>query len=210
MPNEIVWETQTRRIDELLPWDKNPRLLSEEQRVQLEKSIDSFGVVEPLAINQDGVLVGGHQRAKVLGAMYGPEYEVDVRVPSRQLSEEELVELNIRLNKNTGSFDYGLLQTEFKLDDLMSWGFKPFDISLPDEKPEPMELWEGMPEFQEEPAVIRDGGQIIVHFRSMDDRMAFGELMGQSVTPSTRYLWHPKKEHRIVSARAFVDEDYES
>mgnify|MGYP003572884511 CR=1 FL=1 len=56
MPNEIVWETQTRRIDELLPWDKNPRLLSEEQSVQLEKSIDSFGVVEPLAINQDGVL----------------------------------------------------------------------------------------------------------------------------------------------------------
>lgn len=49
--------------------------------------------------------------------------EVDVYIPDRDLTEAEVDELNIRLNKNTGTWDYDLLANEFELSDLIDWGF---------------------------------------------------------------------------------------
>jgi len=209
MPKAITWTTVKRKISELLPWDRNPRILTKEQQANLEESLSKFGIVEPPAINTDNTIIGGHQRSKVLGLMkeYGDDAEIDVRIPSRTLTEREVEELNVRLNKNTGGFDYTALQNDFDLGDLMAWGFKPFELGLPAEDLDYEELWGDMPEFKGEPAVKRDGGQIIVHFRDMEDREAFGRLMDQAVTPTTRFLWHPIKHQRAVSDYAMVDEE---
>ena len=209
MAKKIEWHTEKRKLKDLIPWERNPRLLSKEQAENLKKSLAKFGIVEPPAINVDNTIIGGHQRSKVLALMksYGDDAEIDVRVPNRPLTDREVEELNLRLNKNTGSFDFYALQTDFALDDLMEWGFKPFELGLPDENPEPEELWEGMPEFQREPAVKRDGGQCIVHFATMEDRADFAKKIGQQVTPTTRYIWHPEKEARVVQDYAFVDSD---
>jgi DNA modification methylase len=48
---------------------------------------------------------------------------VDVRVPSRELSELERAEIAVRLRKNTGEFDDKKLLEWFEADDLMDWGF---------------------------------------------------------------------------------------
>lgn len=207
---ELFWSNEKRKVGDLIPWERNPRILTKDQREQLTKSLSRFGIVEPVAINRDNLIIGGHQRTKVLALMreYGDDAEIDVRVPNRLLSDREVEELNIRLNKNTGGFDYGKLQTEFELPDLEEWGFKPYELGLPAEELDYDEVWGDMPEFQETPAeeVRREGGQLIVHFRTMADRADFAEVIGQKLTPTTRFVWHPKREYRVAQDWAFVDE----
>lgn len=56
-----------------------------------------------MVINTDGTVVGGNFRLRLL-TQKGIT-EADVRVPSRALTREEANELNLRLNKNQGSWD---------------------------------------------------------------------------------------------------------
>ena len=206
---KITWATEKRKISDLLPWDRNPRQLSPEQAENLEKSLEKFGVVEPPAINTDNTIIGGHQRSHVLSLMeeFGKDAEIDVRVPSRKLTEREVEELNVRLNKNTGSFDFDALANDFEIGDLMDWGFKPFELGLPADELDYDEIWGGMPDFQREPAMARDGGQIIVHFRNNEDRFAFGRLVDQAVSEKTKFIWFPIKEREIKADYLILDDE---
>ena len=68
----------------------------------LKKSIDTFGLVEPLVWNKrSGVLVGGHQRLRVLIAVGFKEVEVSV-VDLDTVQEKSL---NLALNKIQGAWD---------------------------------------------------------------------------------------------------------
>jgi hypothetical protein len=95
------WHTEKRFIADLIPAKYNPRELTEKQAQDLGQSLDKFGLPEPIVVNLNNVIIGGHQ-------LQG-ETEVDVRLPDRQLSQEEEVELNLRLNKNTGQWDFDAL-----------------------------------------------------------------------------------------------------
>lgn len=44
-------------------------------------------------------------------------------------------ELNIRLNQNTGDWDWDKLESEFKLDDLLDWGFDAGDFGFDSDEP---------------------------------------------------------------------------
>ncbi len=135
MTKSITWQTEKRKLSDLLPWERNPRQLSKVQAEHLEESLSKFGLVDPPAINTDNVIIGGHQRRNIMGLMkeYGNGAEIDVRVPSRTLADREVEELNIRLNKNTGSFDFDALANNFEVDDLLDWGFEPFELGIEDE-----------------------------------------------------------------------------
>jgi len=68
-------------------------------------------------------------RLKVLSGIEGRDYEVDVRVPSRTLTEQEFKEYNIRANKNTGEFDFDILSSAFEYGDLQDWGFSDDELT---------------------------------------------------------------------------------
>ena len=104
---KITWKNEKRKIAELIPADYNPRKISDLQKEQLRSSLDKFNLADPLVINSDNTLIGGHQRLKVLLEL-GIE-EIDVRVPDRALTKDEEKELNLRLNKNTGDWDIDML-----------------------------------------------------------------------------------------------------
>jgi ParB-like chromosome segregation protein Spo0J len=120
----------TIKIADLKAAEYNPRQISEEQFTQLKKSIEGFGAVEPIVINKNikrkNVVVGGHQRLKVMKALGWEEVPcVEVDLP---LAREK--ELNIRLNKNTGEFDFDILANEFDIEDLIEWGFSENELEL--------------------------------------------------------------------------------
>ena len=73
-----------------------------------------------------------HQRKKILETLmgYDPDYEIDVRVPDRELSIDEVRELNVRLNKNMGEWNFDTLANNFELDDLKEWGFEDSELDL--------------------------------------------------------------------------------
>ena len=96
---------QTISIDRINPAPYNPRLdlqPGDPMYQKLERSVDEFGLVEPLVWNQQtGNLVGGHQRLKVLKAR--GVTEVQVVVVDLQLVKEKA--LNLALNKVQGDWD---------------------------------------------------------------------------------------------------------
>ena len=46
------------------------------------------------------------------------------------LNNEQERELNIRLNKNTGDWDFDLLSNHFDIQELKEWGFKEIELGL--------------------------------------------------------------------------------
>jgi len=127
---KINWTLKQFRLDELTDYYKNPRSLSEKEFKQLKTSLDKFGMIDKPIVNADSLhtIIGGHQRKHVLEA--GGAKEVECWIPDRELSDKEVEELNIRLNKNTGSWDFDVLANEFELDDLLEWGFDKGELDL--------------------------------------------------------------------------------
>lgn len=139
---KINWTLRTFRLDELTDYYKNPRSLSEKEFKQLKTSLDKFGMIDKPIVNADSAntIIGGHQRKHVMEATGVKECEC--WIPDRELSDKEVEELNIRLNKNTGSWDFDTLANEFELDDLLDWGFDKGELDLDlwaDDAPEDVE-----------------------------------------------------------------------
>lgn len=127
---KITWTTEKRKVKDLLPADYNPRKMDEQERRDLEESIEEFGQVVPIVVNigkRKNVLIGGHQRTKIYADL--GYKEVDVMVPSRQLNKEEEKRLNLRLNKNTGSWDHEKLK-DMDLTMLLDVGFGDEELQV--------------------------------------------------------------------------------
>ena len=128
----MKWVTQKRRISDLIPYLQNPRQMTDKQVKDLTKSLEKFDLVEIPAINTDGVILAGHQRLKIMQLLGRGEEEIDVRVPDRQLNEQEVKEYNIRSNRNTGEWDFDLLANNFEVDELLEWGFDEKELKIDD------------------------------------------------------------------------------
>ncbi len=147
MAESINWHNEKRRIKDIVPYVANPRQITEKQAKDLKASLAKFGLADPLIINTNNELIGGHQRKKILETLLGvaPDFEIDVRVPDRELSIDEARELNVRLNKNAGQWDFDILANNFELDDLLEWGFEKSELDL--------DLWLAEPPEDVEPQI---------------------------------------------------------
>ena len=86
---------RTMKLADLKPAKYNPRKIDDAAMAGLEQSMTRFGVVEPIIFNaRSGVVVGGHQRLKVLRSQKITETDVVVV----ELDEIEEKALNVALN----------------------------------------------------------------------------------------------------------------
>ena len=115
-------------VESLRSSEYNPRFWSKDAIVQLKESIKRYGFVDPLLVNaapnREGIVIGGHFRlsiAKELGIKEVPV--VYINIPDIEKEKE----LNIRLNKNTGEFDWDLL-ANFSEEFLANAGFSSEDL----------------------------------------------------------------------------------
>jgi len=146
MSDKITWANEKRKLSELVPWERNPRQITDKQAERLVESFEQFGQVEIIAIGPENQIYNGHQRLKVLNEKYGADYEVDVRVASRALTEKEREKLTIFLHKGAaGDWDFDVLANEFELDDLLNWGFDKKELDI--------DLWAGEPPDDVEPQI---------------------------------------------------------
>lgn len=134
---------EKKKISDLKPAPYNPRKSSDKQEANLKKSLEKFGVVEPIVFNkQTGHIVGGHFRIRELKKL--GYKEVDCVIVD--LNEDDEKELNIRLNANTGEFDWDTLANEWDAEELSEWGLDipNFDgVGLSDEFGEDFSLPDG-------------------------------------------------------------------
>jgi hypothetical protein len=126
------WHLEKRKISELQEHPRNARFISKKDMQQLERSIKKFGIIDKPIISKSGLIIGGHQRLIVLRDLNIDEVECWVH-DGEEISNEEIDELNIRLNRNTGQWDWDKLANEWDVNLLCEWGFKceDFDDPLP-------------------------------------------------------------------------------
>ena len=117
---KITWINAKMKVEDLKPFENNPRKATEKEVAGLSESLDRFNLADPLIVNTDGTVIGGNFRLSLI-KQKGLK-EVDVRMPSRPLTKEEADELNLRLNKNLGLWDNDVL-SKFSEDLLKNVGF---------------------------------------------------------------------------------------
>ena len=131
---ERKMQFQKLPIDEIKEADYNPRKKlnpKDKEYQEIKRSIEEFGYVQPLIVNKDHTIIGGHQRLTILKDLGFTE--IDVIVVDVDKTQEKA--LNIALNKITGRWDTkmlnGLLQdlngNKF---DLTLTGFQPNVIDM--------------------------------------------------------------------------------
>jgi len=126
-----VMEIRKEPVEKLKPAKYNPRKdlqPGDPEFEKLRRSVEEFGYVEPVIWNErTGVVVGGHQRLKVLQHLGYTEVDCVVL----DIDEAKEKALNVALNKISGDWDMPLLTALLK--DLTDGGFDAtltgFDVS---------------------------------------------------------------------------------
>ena len=125
-------EIKELSLKKLKPAAYNPRKKlkkGDKEYEKIKQSLLKFGYVDPIIVNNDLTVIGGHQRLTVLKDL---DYET-AKCVIVKLSKEDEKALNIALNKITGQWDDALLadllldlqESDFNLD---LTGFEPPEI----------------------------------------------------------------------------------
>lgn len=132
MTNQPIMEIKELPLKELKPAAYNPRKKlkkGDKEYEKIKQSLLKFGYVDPIIVNEDLTVIGGHQRLTVLKDL---DYET-AKCVIVDLPKEDEKALNIALNKITGQWDEALLadllldlqESDFNLD---LTGFEPPEI----------------------------------------------------------------------------------
>jgi DNA modification methylase len=125
---KLSWMTEKRKVKDLIPFDKNPRVLSDFQKEKLKESLIKFNLVDIPILDKDNVIISGNQRVKVLLLLGRSDEEIDVRVPNRKLTKKEIEEYNLKSNLHNGEWDFEALKS-LEIETLMNAGFSDDDLS---------------------------------------------------------------------------------
>lgn len=120
--NKLTWHNENRKVNDLFPFEKNPRKINDKQIADLKRSIKKFNLVEVPAVTLDGRILAGHQRIKVLQLLGRGDEMIDVRVPNRKLTAKEYEQYLLTSNVVTGDWDFEKLKS-FEIDTLLDIGF---------------------------------------------------------------------------------------
>ncbi len=123
---------QERLLSQLRPSDYNPRVAltpEDEEYQRIKRSIETYGYVDPIIINSDGTIIGGHQRYNVLLDL---GYDT-AQVVLVDLDKDSEKALNIALNKISGEWDDEklcalLLDLDLNGYDFSLTGFTPSEL----------------------------------------------------------------------------------
>jgi hypothetical protein len=204
----------------LTPYARNARLHSDEQVKLIASSLERFGWMQPLVIDSAQTLIVGHGRvlaaellAKEGRTARGIAIDTVPCVVAEDLTDDEIKAYRIADNKlalNAG-WDFEALSVEIdELNDqgfdLTLLGFQRFELNEMIGTPnDPRAEWAGMPSFtQDNQKAFRD---IVMHFPNESAAREFAELLGQSITEKTKYLWFPKAEPVKAVDKLYVEAD---
>ena len=119
-------------IDKIKPYENNAKLHPPEQIEQIKKSIQEFGNNDPIAIDENGVIIEGHGRYEALKELGFKEIEV---IRLSHLSEQQKKAYPLIHNKLTMNtdFDYNILDSELAYINEIDMSVFGFELSISDE-----------------------------------------------------------------------------
>jgi hypothetical protein len=166
----------------------------------VEKSLNEVGAARSVVIDENGVILAGNATIEAAAAagiervqVVDTDGETIVAVRRSGLTPEQKKRLAIYDNRTAelAAWDVEVL-TDFTAEglDLSEW-WQSYELNtlLNRTGDDPNELWQGMPEFEQE----EDGAlaTVKVHFATEEDIAAFAALVGQTVNEKTKAIWYP-------------------
>ncbi len=130
MTNKL--EVVVMPIDSVKEYENNVKVHTDEQIEQIKKSITEFGNCDPIAVDENNVLIAGHGRLAAMRQLGFGEVQAIVL---KHLTEDQKRAYRLVHNKltmNTG-FDLEALQREMETVDLDDLSLEDFGFSFDDE-----------------------------------------------------------------------------
>ncbi len=199
------------KLTDLTRDPSNARLHDARNLEAIRASLRRFGQQHPIIVDLNNVVVAGNGRIEAMRAegweecnvvytdLDGDERKAFAIADNRtaELAEWDFEELAATLE----GIDANLVEAAGFSEDEFAYLLR----SDPGEgNPDPSQEWDGMPEYAHDDKT--SDSKVIVHFRSPEDREAFGKLIGQLVTSKTRSLWHPKAVIETYADKSYTEE----
>lgn len=140
-------EIITKKIDEVIPYEKNPRK-NDDAVDYVAKSIKEFGFKVPIIIDKENVIVTGHTRLKAAKKLKLKEVPC---ILADDLTEEQIKAFRLADNKvgEYAEWDFDLLDEE--LDDILNIDMEEFGFDIEEEEEETEIVEDEVPDVPEEP-----------------------------------------------------------
>lgn len=117
-------------IDKIKPYENNSKLHPPDQIEQIKKSIMEFGNNDPIAIDENGVIIEGHGRFEALKQLGFNEVEVIKLTHLNEQQKKTYILAHNKLTMNTG-FDFDVLTLE--ISNIIDFNMKDFGFEFEDE-----------------------------------------------------------------------------
>lgn len=194
--------------DQLLANALNWRIHPKAQQEALSGVLDEVGWVQDIIVNRrTGNVVDGHLRASLAigrGEQSVPVVYVDLDEHEERLilaTIDPLAGMAVTDTEQLASLLGEITVTDTALTEMLAGlGVKAGVVPLDDPNAE----WQGMPAFEHEDKTAHR--TIHVHFKDEEAVTAFAELVGQKITPATRYFWYPEIEIERYADKAYAPE----
>ncbi len=128
-------EIEKINIDEVKPYENNAKLHPPEQIEQIKKSIKEFGNNDPIAIDENNVIIEGHGRYQALKELGFKEIEVIKLTHLNEQQKKAYILAHNKLTMNTG-FDFDTLNLE--LDSILDFDMSDFGFTIDFQKQDQM------------------------------------------------------------------------
>ena len=149
----------------------------------------------PILAQADGTIYAGNQRFRAVEHLGWSDVPAIVEDVSDQLARERSIRDNLAAGEWVDQ-DLAELLAELQINgsELEALGFELFRLNqlIGDGIDDPSAEWRGMPEFEHEDKTAYKS--LAVHFKDPAAVDRFADLVGQSITEQTRYLWYPEIE----------------
>ena len=218
----LTWTLVTVSLAQLHPWEGNPKTTTRKQAGQLVTSRDDLGQFQTVAISPFdaaglALVYDGHQRLSAWRQAYGPDFTIQALQASRPLTAQEQRKVAI-YSRQIGAWDWDIL-SGWEPTELTAWGFDTDlltdwrrDVAalgnfIGSEEVDYDELWEGMPEFEQEQL---NEIRIIVYFPDNHAKQDFSKILNIPLTAETKFIWFPKESKPMRQSSKLMRVEYES
>lgn len=209
-------------VEDLVPYENNPRK-NDDAVGRMATAIQEYGFRVPILVRKPlkgagREIVDGHLRYKAalsLGLERVPTVDVSDLTPRQARA------LRLMMNKSAewADWDYERLEDELRAltgegEDAMEQlaGMTGFSLAELERHvsdsvlvDNPAGEWAGMPGYDHEDKTAFQ--TVNVHFKDQAARDAFAELVGQTITEHTKFLWYPEPEIETYSDKAYVQSE---
>lgn len=119
-------ETEQVHIDEITPYFNNPRRIPEEAVEAVRASIDAYGYVQPIVVDEQNVIIVGHTRHEAMRQLGMSHAEIYV---AKGLTETQARQYRLVDNKTSELTDWNHQKL---VQELREWDAETLDAYFPD------------------------------------------------------------------------------